>query len=73
MSCNMSDECKHTLQELLAGILLEEGFVNNGASEVVNHELNNRLNLLFRITGIVGKSLVLSMKKLVKEVLQTEI
>jgi hypothetical protein len=48
-----------TLQELLAGILLEEGLVHNGAGEVVDHQLQNRLDLLLGVAGVVCKSVVL--------------
>jgi hypothetical protein len=49
----------HTLQELLAGILLEEGFVADGAVEVVHHQAEDRVDLFFRIPGVVGQSGIL--------------
>ena len=42
-----------TLEELLAGVLLEEGFMSDGASKVIDHELEDRLNLIFSVTSIV--------------------
>jgi len=48
-----------TLEELLAGVLLEEGFVNNGAREVINHQLQDRLDLFLSVTSIVCKGGVL--------------
>lgn len=44
---------RHTLQELLASILLEEGLMHDRASKVVDHEVDDRLNLIFSVTGIV--------------------
>lgn len=49
-----------TLEELLAGIFLEEGFVGDGTGKVVNHKLEDGLNLLLVVTGIVRQSRVLS-------------
>jgi len=49
-----------TLEELLASILLEECFMHHRAGQVVNHELEHRVDLLLGVSGIVGKSLVLS-------------
>lgn len=43
-----------TLQELLAGVLLEEGLVGHWAGEVVNHETEDWVNLLLVVSGIVG-------------------
>lgn len=43
-----------TLEELFAGVFLEEGFVGNGAAEVVEHEREDRNDLVFGIAGIVG-------------------
>ncbi len=48
-----------TLHELLAGILLEEGFMHDGTSEVVDHELEDGLELLFSVSCIVGNSRIL--------------
>jgi hypothetical protein len=42
-----------TLQKLLAGVLLEEGLVRNRAGEVVNHQLQNRLDLLLGVAGVM--------------------
>jgi hypothetical protein len=48
-----------TLQELLASIFLEEGFVRDGTVEVVNHQLEHRVNLLLGIPGVVSKGGIL--------------
>ena len=50
---------QHTLEELFAGILLEECFVDNGAGQIVDHEMENRLNLLLCVASVVRDSLVL--------------
>jgi hypothetical protein len=42
-----------TLEELLAGILLEEGFVGDGTGKVIDHEFEDRLNLIFSVTRIM--------------------
>jgi hypothetical protein len=42
-----------TLQELFASVLLEERFVDNWAGEIVNHELEDRLDLVLCVAGIV--------------------
>lgn len=44
---------ERTFQELLASILLEESLVNHRASKVVNHEVNDWLDFLLGVTGIV--------------------
>ena len=44
-----------TLQELLAGVLAEEGVVNNRAVEVVDHELEDGLDVVLGVAGVVGK------------------
>ena len=49
-----------TLQELLASILLEEGFVGDRAVQVVNHQLEDRLNLLLGVSRVVSKSSILT-------------
>lgn len=49
----MEELDKHTLQKLLASILLEEGLMHDRASKVVDHEVDDRLNLIFSVTGIV--------------------
>lgn len=48
-----------TLHELLASILLEERLVRNGGGEVVDHELQDRLDLVLSIPRIVRQSRVL--------------
>lgn len=49
----------HTLEELFVGIFFKECFVDNGASQVVHHQVNNGLNLVFCVSGIIGKGVVL--------------
>ena len=44
-----------TLQELLAGVLAEEGVVNNRTVKVVDHELEDRLDVTLGVAGVVGK------------------
>lgn len=53
----------HTLQELLASILAEEGIVLDGSVEIVDHELEDRLNLLFCVASVDGKGSVLEKGK----------
>lgn len=48
-----------TLQELLACILLEECFMCNRAGEIVNHKLEDRLNLSLIVTSIVSQGSIL--------------
>lgn len=50
-----------TLQELLAGIFAEEGIVTNGPSEICDHELEYRLNVLLGVAGVVCESSILGM------------
>lgn len=51
---------RHTFKEFLAGILLEECFMlHDRLVEVVNHELEDRLDLLFRIASIMGQGGIL--------------
>lgn len=56
---NWKVESTHTLEELFAGVLLKESLVNDGTREVVNHEVDNGLNLILGVTGIVGKGSIL--------------
>lgn len=44
-----------TLEELLAGVFLKEGFVGDRPAEVVNHQLEDRMDLLFGVTRIVSE------------------
>ena len=44
-------EC--TFQKLLAGVLLEECFVDNRLGKVINHELEDRLDLIFGIARVM--------------------
>lgn len=43
----------HTFEELLACILLEECFMHHRARQVVNHKVENRLDLLFGVSSVV--------------------
>lgn len=52
---------RHTLQELLASILLKESLVHDGSREVVDHELQDRLDLLLRVAGVVCEGVILWM------------
>ena len=47
-----------TLQELLAGIFAEESIVDNGTVKVVNHELEDRLDVLLGVAGVVSQGRV---------------
>ena len=49
----------HTLEKLLAGIFAEEGVMSDWTSEVVDHELEDRLNILLGVASVVGESSVL--------------
>jgi hypothetical protein len=55
-----------TLEELLASVLLEEGFVDQRPGKVVDHEGDNRLKLILGVAGIVGKCGVLEQDALAK-------
>ena len=44
---------KHTFQELLASVLLEKCFVDNRLSKVINHKLEDRLDLFFAIARVM--------------------
>lgn len=50
---------KHTLQELLASVLAEEGVVLDGAVKVVNHELEDRFDFLLGVAGVGGEGGIL--------------
>ena len=49
----------HTFQEFLACIFLEESLVGNWLTKIVDHELEDWLNLFFRIAGIMCESSIL--------------
>ncbi len=49
----------NTFEKLLACVLLEEGFVDNGTAKIVNHKLEHGLNLFFCVASVVGKSSIL--------------
>jgi len=48
-----------TLEEFLAGVLLEESFVDDRTGKIVNHKFENWLNLLFSVSGIMRQGYVL--------------
>lgn len=48
-----------TFHELLACVLLEEGIVDNGAVEVVEHEEEDGLDLLLGVARVVRESSIL--------------
>lgn len=50
-----------SLEELLAGVLLEESLVDDGASKIVNHKLDDGVNVLFGVASIVSQGRVLLM------------
>jgi hypothetical protein len=48
-----------TLEELLASVLLEESFVSNRTSKVINHKQEDWLDLSLIIAGIVTQGDIL--------------
>jgi hypothetical protein len=52
---------EHTLQELLASVLAEEGVVLDGTVEVVDHELEDRFDFLLGVASVGGKGGILLM------------
>jgi hypothetical protein len=50
-----------TLQEFLASILLEEGFVGDRAVEVIHHELEDRVDLFLSVSRVMSESGILRM------------
>lgn len=48
-----------TFHELLAGVFLVEGSMLNRATEVVDHEVEGRPDVLFGVAGVVNEQLVL--------------
>lgn len=49
-----------TLQELLAGVLLVEGLVDDRTGKVVDHELEDGLDLLLGVASIVSNGGILT-------------
>ena len=50
----------HTFEKFLAGILLEECFMlHDRLVQVINHELEDRLDLPFRVASIVCQGSIL--------------
>lgn len=56
---NLLGEEYITLEELLACILLEEGFVGNWTGKIINHQLENWFNLFLIIASIVTQGSIL--------------
>lgn len=54
-----ADGGTHTLEELLAGVLLEESIVDDGTCQIVDHKLGDRLNLFLGVAGVELQSCVL--------------
>jgi hypothetical protein len=52
---------EHTLQELLASVLAEEGVVLDGTVKIVDHELEDRFDFLLGVAGVSGKGGILLM------------
>ena len=51
---------RHTFKELLARILLEEGFMLDRFVKIVDHQLEDRLDLIFGVSRIVSKGCILN-------------
>ena len=49
-----------TFEEPLACIFLEEGFMGDWASQIVDHESEDRLNFFLAVPGIMSKGCVLT-------------
>jgi len=43
-----------TLEELLAGVFLEEGFVAHRTVKIIYHQAEDRVDFLLSVSGIVG-------------------
>lgn len=43
-----------TFQEFLAGVFFEECFMSNGTAEVVDHELEDRFDLILTVSSVMG-------------------
>ncbi len=48
-----------TLNELFTSILLVECLVDYRTSEIINHELKDRLDFLLRVSSVIRDSLIL--------------
>lgn len=51
---------QHTFEELLACVLLEEGFMCNRSVKIVDHQLKDGRYFVFSIARIMSESSVLS-------------
>lgn len=67
------DGYENTFEELLASILLEECFVNGRSRQVINHKVDNRLNLLLCVTCIIRNSGILSSNLLASAIDRVEL
>ena len=59
LHCVRHKRVGHTLEELLACVLLEERLMSDRSCKIVNHELEDWLDLLFGVASIVSQSRVL--------------
>jgi hypothetical protein len=50
---------QHTLDELLARVLLEEGFVDHRARHVIDHQDDDGMDLFLSVAGIIFEGLIL--------------
>jgi len=48
-----------TLEESLASILLEEGFMSDRSGQIINHELEDWFNFFFVVSRVVGQGSIL--------------
>lgn len=53
------DEAKLTLEKLLARVFLKESFVNDWTRQVIDHQLQDRLDLLLAVSGVMCEGRVL--------------
>lgn len=51
--------CSHTLEELLASVLAEEGIMLDGTVQVVDHELKHGFDFLLSVAGVDGEGGIL--------------
>lgn len=50
----------HTSEKLLAGVFLEQRFVSDRSTEIVDHQLKDGLNILFGVASELGECGILS-------------
>ena len=48
-----------TFQELLTRILLEEGFMLDRSAKIIEHDVEDRFNLIFGVSRVVSKICIL--------------